>query len=228
MDRWETELAGAALAALALLAPAAGARADDAMAAKVEALVARPRGLYRPRHGDVRRAGRRRRHRQPATSWSTPRASAAAARAAAIPSTPASRVPDRLDDQGVPRHHACHRRRPRQARLGRPGGRPLPGLPAQGPVGDARIPRHRPDGAALRPAGRGQRRGRPARLRPGGDDPVAAPRRAGLELPQHLHLHEHHPHADRAHRGAGDGRRELGGAGRRRDLRRRSGWATPR
>ena len=130
----------------------------------------------------------------------------------------ASAVPDRLDDQGVPRHHACHRRRRGQARLGRPGGRPLPGLPAQGPVGHARVPGHRPDGAALRPAARGQRRGRPARLRPGGDDPVAASRRAGLELPQHLHLHQHHPHADRAHRGAGDGRRELGGAGRRRDL----------
>ena len=46
-------------------------------------------------------------------------------------------LPDRLDHQGLPRHHPGDRRRPGEARLGRPRGRPRPGLPAQGPLGDA-------------------------------------------------------------------------------------------
>ena len=61
-----------------------------------------------------------------------------------------------------------------------------------------RVPRLRPDGPALGAAALRQRRGRPARLRPAGDDPVAAPRRAGVELPHDLHLHQHHPHAGRS------------------------------
>ncbi len=126
------------------------------------------------------------------------------------------RVPDRLDHQGVSRDDARHRRRSGQARLGRPRGRPLPRLPAEGSVGHAGVPGVRPHGAALGPARLRQRRGRHPRLRPAGDDPVAAPRRADLELSLDLHLHQHHPHARPARRRGCDGRRQLGRAGGRR------------
>ena len=64
----------------------------------------------------------------------------------------ADRFPDRLDDQGLSRHDDRDRRRPQEARLGRPGRRPLSRLPDEGCLGDARVPRPRSPGAALGPA----------------------------------------------------------------------------
>ena len=73
------------------------------------------------------------------------------------------------------------------------------------------VPRLRPPRAALRAAALRQRLRRPARLRPAGDDPLAALRRAGVELPLHLRLYQHHPHGRRPHRGEGLRRGGLGG-----------------
>ena len=106
-----------------------------------------------------------------------------------------------------------------EVRLGRPGRRPRSRFPAEGSLGHARVPRLRPDGPALRAAALRQRHGGPPRRRPAGDDPLAPLRRAGVELPLDLRLHQHHPHSDAAHRGEAAWRRRLERGRTHRDLR---------
>ena len=140
----------AVLAALTLSGPslaAAAAPSDAAMAARIQALVPELEAYIasgmtafddpRPRH-------RHRRRRQARLRQGLRRAQEGR-RAGRHP----HRLPDRLGDQGLPRHDAGDRRRSRQVPLGRSRRRPRSGVPAEGPVGDARVPHVRPPRAAL-------------------------------------------------------------------------------
>ena len=194
-------------AALSVFAPEgtqAEERSASPMAARVNGVDPRARGVHRERHEGLRRARPRHRHRRrrPARLCQGLRR---AQQEAAQPVDTDDRLPDRLDHQGLPRHDDGDRRRSRQV----PWDDRVVDLDPDFQLKDPWVTREFRMFDLL-----AQRSGLPPYandmlgllgLDAGRDDPLAALCRAGVELPLDLRLHQHHPSRGRPHRREGEG-----------------------
>ena len=164
------------------------------MDARIEALVPDLEAEIARRHEGLRRARPRHRHRQRRPARLRQGLRRRAARAARR-STPDTVFQIGSTTKAFLAHDARDRRRPRALRAGTTGwSTSIRSFQLKDPWVTQEFRALRPPRPALGPAALRQRHRRPARRRPAGDDPLAARRRAGVELPLDLRLYQHHPH----------------------------------